>query len=241
MLTCCMRYVILRFRQTCQRVFTLKHGVSLRLSCMLLSINMLRHCPVRKNFNGIMSRIRPCNVFVSLVASFGGFVWGFDAAVISGVAPFLKQYFVFNGTQGDLKLGLAVSALGWGVLAGMAVSGLLSRRFGARMIGARMIFIVITGVFALAALMSALATSFPVFVAWRVLGGIAAGAAILIAPEYLEEVSPSNRRGSLVSLSQLMIVAGMAAAFFSNRLLLDVGENNWRWMLGGEALLAAAS
>ncbi len=182
-----------------------------------------------------MSQTRPYNVFVSLVAAFGGLVWGFDAAVISGAVPFLQQYFGLNGTQGDLKLGLAVSGLGWGVLGGMAIFGFLSRRFGHERI-----LVVTAAVFALAAWMSALAASFPVFVAWRVLGGIAAGAAILAAPEYMEEVSPSNWRGSLVSLSRLMIVAGMAAAFFSNRFLLDVGENNWRWMLGVEASLAAA-
>jgi MFS family permease len=73
-----------------------------------------------------------------------------------------------------------------------------------------------------------------------VLGGIAAGGTILVAPVYLAEVSPSNWRAGLVSLNQLTIVTGMAAAFFSNWFLLGAGENNWRWMLGVAAIPAAA-
>jgi MFS family permease len=179
--------------------------------------------------------MRPYAVFVSLAATFGGFVWAFDATVISGVVPFLKQYFGLNGTQGDLKLGLGVSCLGWGVLGGTAISGLLSGRFGRKRI-----LIVTAALLGVSAWMSALATSFPVFVASRVLGGIGVGGTILVAPAYIAEVSPSNSRASLGSLNQLMIVTGISASFFSNRFLLDAGQNNWRWMLGVGAIPAAA-
>ena len=78
------------------------------------------------------------------------------------------------------------------------------------------------------------------FVFARILGGIAVGGAILIAPVYIAEISPPKQRGSLVSLNQLMIVLGISASFFSNYFLLNVGENNWRWMLGMDAVPAVA-
>ena len=85
--------------------------------------------------------------------------------------------------------------------------------------------------FVLSALLAALATTLTMFVTARIVGGLAVGAAILIAPVYIAEIAPAGRRGSLVSLNQLMIVIGISASFFSNYLLLDV-EHNWRWMLG---------
>ena len=62
-------------------------------------------------------------VLISLVVALGGFVWGFDATVISGAVPFIKKYFQLTGEHGDFLLGLAVSCLGWGVLGGTAVAG----------------------------------------------------------------------------------------------------------------------
>ena len=69
-------------------------------------------------------------VSVALIVAVGGFVWGFDATVISGAVPFIQKYFDLNGDRGDFLLGLAVSCLGWGVLGGTAVSGFFSDRFG---------------------------------------------------------------------------------------------------------------
>jgi MFS family permease len=172
-------------------------------------------------------------VFVSLVVALGGFVWGFDATVISGAVPFVKQYFDLAGSAGDLKLGLAVSCLGWGVLGGTAFSGFLSDRFGRKKV-----LLVTALLFAGSALLSALTTRFGLFVLSRVIGGIAVGGAILIAPVYIAEIAPSKLRGTLVSLNQLMIVTGISASFFSNWYLVDAGRNNWRWMLGVEAIPA---
>ena len=64
-------------------------------------------------------------VLVALIVALGGFVWGFDATVISGAVPFLQKYFNLAGDRGDFLLGLAVSCLGWGVLRGTAVAGFL--------------------------------------------------------------------------------------------------------------------
>ncbi|MFO1476751.1 MAG: sugar porter family MFS transporter [Verrucomicrobiota bacterium] len=172
-------------------------------------------------------------LLVALVVALGGFVWGFDATVISGAVPFLEKYFQLTGERGSWLLGLAVSCLGWGVLGGTAVAGTLSDRFGRKKV-----LIVTALMFTGSALMSAFAQSFPVFVVSRILGGIAVGGAILIAPVYIAEISPPAERGRMVSLNQLMIVLGISASFFSNYFLLNTGENNWRWMLGMDAVPA---
>jgi sugar porter (SP) family MFS transporter len=93
--------------------------------------------------------------------------------------------------------------------------------------------------FLASSLTAALATRFPVFVAARICGGLAVGAAILTAPVYIAEIAPARSRGSLVSLNQLMIVIGISVSFFSNYFLLSVGANSWRWMLGVQAVPAA--
>ncbi len=172
-------------------------------------------------------------VSVALIVAVGGFLLGFDATVISGAVPFIKKYFALAGTSGDLKLGWAVSCLGWGALGGNALAGFLSDAFGRKKV------LMLTALlFTVSALLSATTGSFSVFVLSRILGGIAVGGAILIAPVYIAEIAPSALRGSLVSFNQLMIVTGISASFFSNYFLLSLGEDCWRWMLGVEALPA---
>ena len=181
-----------------------------------------------------MNRRNNYTIQVALIVALGGFVWGFDATVISGAVPFIQKYFGLQGDRGDFLLGLAVSCLGWGVLGGTAVAGWFSDRFGRKNV------LITTAVFFTgSALLSALTTNFAVFVFSRILGGIAVGGAILIAPVYIAEISPPQLRGSMVSLNQLMIVLGISASFFSNYFLLEVGDNNWRWMLGMDAIPAA--
>ncbi len=173
-------------------------------------------------------------VSVALIVAVGGFLLGFDATVISGAVPFIKNYFALTGTGGDLKLGWAVSCLGWGALGGNALAGFLSDAFGRKKV------LMLTAIlFTVSALLSATTGNFTIFVLSRILGGIAVGGAILIAPVYIAEISPSALRGSLVSFNQLMIVIGISASFFSNYFLLSLGDNCWRWMLGVEAIPAA--
>jgi MFS family permease len=180
-----------------------------------------------------MTQSKRYTVLVALIVALGGFVWGFDATVIAGAVPFIQKYFDLHGNRGDFLLGLAVSCLGWGVLGGTAVAGYFSDRFGRKKV------LITTAVFFTgSALLSALTTHFALFVFSRVLGGIAVGGAILIAPVYIAEISPPQLRGSMVSLNQLMIVLGISASFFSNYFLLNVGQNNWRWMLGMDAIPA---
>ena len=172
-------------------------------------------------------------VGVALIVALGGFVWGFDATVISGAVPFIQKYFNLAGDRGDFLLGLVVSSLGWGVLGGTAVAGFFSDRFGRKKV-----LITTAVMFTGSALLSALTTNIGLFFIARIIGGLAVGGAILTAPVYIAEIAPAKLRGSLVSLNQLMIVLGISASFFSNYFLLDVGENNWRWMLGMDAVPA---
>jgi MFS transporter, SP family, arabinose:H+ symporter len=167
---------------------------------------------------------------IASTVALGGFLVGFDATVIAGAVPFIRDYFELGGPSGSFKLGWAVSCLGWGAMAGNLAAGPLSDRFGRRSV------LLMTAVLFLASsLTAALATRFPVFVAARICGGLAVGAAILTAPVYIAEIAPARRRGSLVSLNQLMIVIGISVSFFSNYFLLPLGANSWRWMLGVQA------
>jgi sugar porter (SP) family MFS transporter len=171
---------------------------------------------------------------IASTVALGGFLVGFDATVISGAVPFIRDYFDLGGPSGSLKLGWAVSCLGWGAMAGNLAAGPLSDRFGRRSV------LLITALLFLASsLTAALATRFPVFVAARICGGLAVGAAILTAPVYIAEIAPARSRGSLVSLNQLMIVIGISVSFFSNYFLLSIGADSWRWMLGVQAVPAA--
>lgn len=160
----------------------------------------------------------------------GGFLLGFDSAVISGTVPFIREHFQMN----ELQLGWAVSCLILGAMTGNLSAGPLSSRFGRKKI---LIFTAL--LFVLSALGSALATNYTMLIIARILGGIGVGAAILIAPVYIAEIAPAEKRGQLVSLNQLNIVIGISAAYFSNYFLLPTGENNWRWMLGVEIIPAA--
>jgi SP family arabinose:H+ symporter-like MFS transporter len=170
---------------------------------------------------------------VALTVAIGGFLLGFDATVISGVVPFIREYFALTGTSGDLKLGWAVSSLGWGAIAGNLLAGALSDRFGRRRV-----LLATAVLFLLSSLLAAFATTFASFVTARIIGGLAVGMAILIAPMYIAEISPAARRGSFVSLNQLMIVIGISASFFSNYFLLGIEHDNWRWMLGVQSVPA---
>ncbi len=179
---------------------------------------------------------------IAAIVALGGLLMGFDASVISGVNKFVQ--IEFNLT--DLELGFSVSSLTLIAALAMMVSGPLSDRFGRRVV-----LKVCAVVFAISAVGSALATTFTSFVLFRMLGGIGVGASLIMAPMYIAEISPPGVRGRMVSFNQLNIVVGISLAFFSNYLILSLGdsnaawveslginENNWRWMLGVEALPA---
>ncbi len=168
-------------------------------------------------------------ILTALIVALGGFLLGFDSAVISGAVPFIKEYFVLN----EIQLGWSVSCLILGAMLGNAVAGPLADRYGRKNV-----LIVTSLLFTVSAISSALATQFGFFIVARLIGGVGVGGAILIAPIYIAEIAPAEKRGQMVSFNQLNIVIGISAAYFSNYFLLQVGEDNWRWMLGVEAIPA---
>ncbi len=189
-----------------------------------------------------MSSAMLYTIRVALTVALGGFLMGFDASVISGVVTFIEPDFGLS----KLELGWAVASLTLTSTLAMMVSGPLSDR-----LGRRPVLRIAAALFAASAVASALAPDFITLVAARMLGGFGVGAALIIAPMYIAEIAPAAMRGRMVSFNQLNIVVGISAAFFSNYLILRLGESdlawagalrlgdwNWRWMLGVEALPA---
>jgi sugar porter (SP) family MFS transporter len=179
---------------------------------------------------------------VALTVALGGFLMGFDASVISGVVTFIEPE--FNLTK--MELGWSVASLTLTATLAMMVSGPLSDR-----LGRRPVLKIAAVLFAISAVASAVAPNFMTLVAARMLGGFGVGAALIIAPMYIAEIAPATMRGRMVSFNQLNIVIGISAAFFTNYLILRLGQSdfawaealrlgewNWRWMLGVESLPA---
>ena len=167
--------------------------------------------------------------FISLIVALGGFLLGFDSAVISGAVKGISIY--FNMT--DEMLGFAVGCVIFGAMAGNLMSGFFADKYGRKST-----LIVIAALFVISASWTALATGYTEFIIARIIGGVGIGGAILIAPMYIGEVAPANLRGRLVSFNQLNIVLGISVAYFSNYFLVNYGEESWRWMLGVEAIPA---
>jgi len=181
-------------------------------------------------------------VRVALIVALGGFLMGFDSSVISGVIGFIEVEFNLN----SLELGWAVSSLTLAATLAMMVAGPISDRFGRRPV-----LKVAALLYALSAIASAVAPSFLVLVFARMVGGLGVGASLIIAPMYIAEMAPPDSRGRLVSFNQFNIVIGISVAFFSNYLILTLGQSDvaisealnveawsWRWMLGIELLPA---
>ncbi len=173
-------------------------------------------------------------IFIAFVVSLGGFLFGFDAGIISGVMSYVNPEFDLT----DWQSGWVVSSPTFSAMLAMLISGRLSD-----VIGRKKILIVVALLYAISAIFSAYATSYELLYIARMIGGFAFGAALVLAPTYIAEISSSKNRGKLVSLQQLNIVLGFFAAFLSNYYLNKVNsegseiltdENVWRWMLGIE-------
>jgi sugar porter (SP) family MFS transporter len=167
----------------------------------------------------------------SFTAALGGLLFGFDTAVISGTIPFITRYFQLT----DAMLGWAVSSALIGCIIGSVAIGKPGDAFGRRFM-----LKILALLFLVSSVGSALSTSLTVFVVFRFIGGLAIGGASVLSPLYISEIAPAKMRGRLVSISQLAIVSGVLISFFSNYLLINTGENNWRWMFMAGAVPAAA-
>jgi len=181
-------------------------------------------------------------VLVALIVALGGFLMGFDASVISGVNKFIELEFGLS----KLELGWAVASLTVAATLSMMFAGPISDKFGRKRI-----LTIAALLYFISAMGSAFAPNFLVLVIARMIGGLGVGASLIIAPMYIAEIAPPDMRGRMVSFNQLNIVLGISVAFFSNYLILQLGdseaawaqsmgfkENNWRWMLGLEAVPA---
>jgi SP family arabinose:H+ symporter-like MFS transporter len=177
-------------------------------------------------------------IFISFIVALGGFLFGFDAGIISGVMSFAGPEFNLN----ELQSGWVVSAPSFAAMFAMLFSGRLSD-----LIGRKRTLIFVAFLYAISAVFSAIATSYEMLYIARIIGGIAFGAALVLAPIYIAEISTAENRGKLVSLQQLNIVFGFFAAFLSNYFfnkynttdsVFLTDENVWRWMLGVELIPA---
>lgn len=181
-------------------------------------------------------------VLTALIVALGGFLMGFDASVISGVVKFIEPEFNLS----KIELGWAVASLSLAATVAMAFAGPLSDRYGRTVVLKASALL-----YAFSAFLSAFAPSFTILVIARMLAGVGVGATLILAPMYIAEISPSNKRGKLVSFNQLNIVVGISVAFFTNYLIVHLSKSDaswieslklkeyiWRWMLGIEFLPA---
>lgn len=166
---------------------------------------------------------------VSAVAALGGVLFGFDLVIISGAVPFFKTHFALD----EVGTGWAVGCINLGSAAGALLAGRLSDTFGRKNL-----LLLCAFLFAATGVGTGWAPSFGLFVAARMLSGVAVGAAALVAPMYLAEIAPAPVRGRLVSFYQLAITVGLLLAYLSNYFLLNTGPNNWRYMFSSQTVPA---
>ncbi len=167
-----------------------------------------------------MSKGRIYLYFISFIATLGGLMFGFDISIITGAVPFIQPYFGWN----ELQLGWGVSSLLVGCIIGAFGSGAFTDRYGRKKI-----LIIVALFFAISCGATAIAKTSMGFISARLFGGLAVGAASVLSPMYVAEVSPARNRGTLVSVYQLTIVLGILISYTINYWLHDV-DNNWRWM-----------
>ncbi|NVK56418.1 MAG: sugar porter family MFS transporter [Alteromonadaceae bacterium] len=179
-------------------------------------------------------------IFISLIATIGGFLFGFDSGVINGTVDGLQQAFQSQ----DVGTGFNVSSM----LLGCAVGAFFAGRL-ADLYGRKSLLIVAAAFFIISAWGSGIAGSSIEFVIYRVLGGLAVGAASVMAPAYISEIAPAEIRGRLTTIQQVAIVFGLFMAFVSNYVLAGAAGKStalfwldfeaWRWMFWIELIPAS--
>ena len=178
-------------------------------------------------------------IVISCIATIGGFLFGFDSGVINGTVDGLQT--AFNSDR--VGTGFNVASMLLGCAIGAFFAGRMADRFGRRAI-----MRVAAVLFMVSAWGSGIAAESAEFVVYRVLGGLAVGAASVLAPAYISEVTPAHYRGTLATVQQIAIISGLFLAFFSNYLIANaagssmnelwMGFEAWRWMFWVEMLPA---
>ena len=178
-------------------------------------------------------------IFISVIATIGGFLFGYDSGVINGTVKGLQIAF----DSESAGTGFSVSSMLLGCAAGALFAGRLADRYGRKAL-----LIVSSVLFIISAWGSGVAGSTAEFVVYRILGGLAVGAASVMAPAYISEVALARYRGMLTSVQQIAIISGLTASFFSNYFLAEsaggstaefwMGYETWRWMFWVELIPA---
>lgn len=167
----------------------------------------------------------------SITAALAGFLFGFDVVVISGADKKLQT--LWNSSDafhGAVVMGMAL----WGTVIGAIFGGIPTNK-----LGRKKTLLIIGVLYALSAIGTALSNDPYLFAFFRFMGGLGVGASTIAAPAYISEIASAKDRGRMVSLYQFNIVLGILIAFLSNYLLSGIGDNDWRWMLGVQAIPAA--
>lgn len=174
------------------------------------------------------------------VATIGGLLFGYDSGAVNGTQDGLKSAFALS----DAGLGFTVGSLLLGCMAGSFLAGWL-----ADAMGRRNVMMLAAVLFLIGAIIQGFADSQIVFVAARIMGGMAVGAASVLSPAYISEVAPANIRGRMTTVQQIMIITGLTAAFVVNYFLAqsagkstDIfwgGYEAWRWMYWMQSIPAA--
>jgi len=160
---------------------------------------------------------------ISFISALGGYLFGFDFAVIAGALPFLQQQFGLDAYWE----GFATGSLALGAIVGCIIAGNMADKYG-RKKG----LLVASAIFGISSLAMALAPDRNTFIAFRFVAGIGVGMASMLSPMYIAEVSPAHLRGRMVAINQLTIVTGILVTNLVNYTLRNNGDDAWRWMFG---------
>ena len=161
------------------------------------------------------------------IAAIGGFLFGFDTAVINGAIVFLKRQFAWTDSQTEV----GASSLLLGCVLGASLAAFTSDRFGRKRV-----LLAAAALFTASSIAAALPRDLTQFVIARLVGGLAIGLASTLSPLYIAEISPPRIRGLLVSVNQLAIVIGILLSYSVNYALTGAGAENWRWMFASAAV-----
>ena len=162
-------------------------------------------------------------VRIAMIAALGGFLFGFETAVISGAEQTIEKLWGLSASQ----LGLTVASSLFGTILGSMIAGMPAQRYGRKKV-----LFAIALMYVVSAIGCALSPGLLLFVIMRFIGGVAVGASSVVGPMYISEISPAHLRGRLAGSFQLNIVFGIFVAYISNYFFAESGEDSWRWMLG---------
>lgn len=173
------------------------------------------------------------NVFtVAIIIALGGFLFGYDIAMMSGTTSQLETLYNLN----SFWLGFTISIAIIGTIIGTLIIGKPAEKYGRKKS-----LILLSGLFALSTLGSALAINWEMLLIFRFITGVLLGCVSVVTPMFIAEISPAKKRGQLVLLNQFFVVSAIFLAFAVNYFLANAIESSsWRWMIGVEAIPATA-